>query len=316
MKKICVLLWVAGVVNCYYGGTLEKELAKAKKSTGKIVDIIPLSKNNKSYDKLNKFIQSIKRGNIVRIYPGKYNDEYDKSKTMKLILDEDNIIIEGDDIKKLCNINLVLEGKNIIVRNINIRSLECNDAIIINSIIGSATFTNGGRSVEQIAYNSCFSHITIYPNNSSVHLKNCTILSSVKENTEQGQWKYNATRSSGGSLLSIGKMNQKGEIIIEDSVLNTNGSFLRTSFNLKLLRIKLRNSLIYAKNGCQIRGNKLDDIKAIKKYCPISFGNINTSQAQLLHKTPMHNVNKLKYFLFADGSYCKKYKKGFQYPSN
>jgi hypothetical protein len=186
-------------------------------------------------------VKKAKRGCVIQFLPGFYNP------IELLIFDDDGIIIEGDGSGGLVNLPIVCYGRDVIVRNIVARSIEVDDANIVDAMACHIIVTSGGvKNAKTLLYNCCMNGISLYPNLQDISLKDCTIVNAV-ERSDSGeaiqQFAYGLGRQGYYSVINIGEIPKKGKLTIENCIINSNADLF--SRPEKELELTLKDNLIF-----------------------------------------------------------------------
>ena len=187
-------------------------------------------------------VKKAKRGTVVQLLPGFYNP-------MELpIFDDDGVIIEGDGSGGYVDVPLILYGRDIVIRNIKVRSIEAEDAIIVDTISNHITLTTSNRTSKPVVYNCCMNGTTIYANMQEVVYKYCTIVNGkdVDDSTvgqSDGRLSYSGGSNYYYSVIDIGQMVKKGKLEFENCVINSNADLFNKGD--KMLELTMKDNLIY-----------------------------------------------------------------------
>lgn len=224
---------------------VDSEINKVRNQKGK--SIIRCSPDGKVPDTktLSEAMQLLKPGMTLQLLPGRYNPQE------RFIFSQDNIIIEGDGSGGFVDYDLILYGKNCILRNINIRSCRGGEAIkIVDARAhGLAVTASRVRRGFSIVANCALNSLLIYPNLQDVVVRNCTIVNAhkVQEKRTIVQSPSYSSRFVGGyvyNLLSFGQMEKKGNVEFGDCVLYSEGNMF-SGGDSKMLTLILSNNIIY-----------------------------------------------------------------------
>ncbi len=219
--------------------------ARVAKGSGTVILCSPYGKVDGTVG-FDEAVKKAKRGTIVRLLPGFYNP-------IELpIFDDDGVIIEGDGSGGYVDVPLILYGRDIIVRNINARSIEAEDATIVDTKVHSITLTSSNRTSKPVVYNVCMNNISVYANLQEIALKNCTIVSGVDiDDSKVGQvdnrWSYGSWSYNYYSVIYLGNMVKKGKLEITECVINTNADLFNEGN--KMLELTLKDNVIYVSHS-------------------------------------------------------------------
>jgi hypothetical protein len=262
---------------------LESAVSKARKATGNVITCVPYNKDGLHIDEA---IKKLRTGSILRVTPGYYYSKETLNKRVNIPKRVSNIIIEGDGSSGFCDLEINFEGKNCIVRNIWLNSIECYDGTIVDSTIVNLILVNGGKKVEQFVDNCCLNCVSLYADRAKMFFKNCTLLRVLTPKPDQeGQWRYNAIRHSYGGMINLGALEHKGEITFTDCVFYTNQYLFRTHWKTDPLKIFFDNCMIYGEQGSWFNGKEVANLDGCKDYLKLrTKGDLTDQKASFVKK--------------------------------
>ncbi|OGV46446.1 MAG: hypothetical protein A2017_02050 [Lentisphaerae bacterium GWF2_44_16] len=239
---------------------------------------------------LEKAVENLKSGTTLHLLPGYYNPQ------TLIMLKQDNLIIEGDGSGGECHFQLIAHGKNCIVRNIYLRSLEGGDITVVDSKMRGIAITNGGQKVNALIFNSCVMGLSIYANKSDITIAESTIFN-PREPTEKTSavqtWRYGTTmhNDSHFRLVNFGNIEIKGDVTFERCIIYSGSLILGNCVNGKSLELIFDNNLIFGKKGLLIPpGGKdakekiVSDFKGLKDFFSVKLKGDNILKQPLFDK--------------------------------
>lgn len=236
----------------------EANKARANKGSGVVIVCSPYGKVEGTVT-LDEAVKKAKRGTVVRLLPGFYNP-------IELpIFDDDGVILEGDGSGGYIDMPVILYGRDIIVRSLFIRSIEAEDAVIVDCKTHHVTLTTSGRTSKPVVYNTCMNGVTIYPNMQEIVFKNCAIVNGVDiDDSKVGQvdsrWAYGTWSYGYYGVINIGDMVKKGKLEITKCVINSNADLFNRGN--KMLELNFKDNVIYFSHSMVAVGKDKPAVKA------------------------------------------------------
>ncbi|OGV55884.1 MAG: hypothetical protein A2017_03735 [Lentisphaerae bacterium GWF2_44_16] len=231
-----------------YSDEIDNAVQKARTAQGTIVIKCSPGGTVEGTVSLEDGLKNLKSGMSLYLFPENYNPKE------LVILEQDNIIIEGDGSGSECYLPLIVYGKDCIVRNIHLRSLEAGDITVVDSKIWRLLITNGGKRVKAVIFNSCMRGLSIYADKSEIMLRESTILNSREPtetaNAEQA-WRYGTSihHDFYYNMVSFGNIATKGEVFFEKCIIYSGSGIFGTCVKGKSLELTLEENLIFFKKA-------------------------------------------------------------------
>lgn len=288
---VCVGILTSFVLAAYAGAPseVEKVIAKARKKEGKVIYASPKGGNGTL--NLTEAIKELKSGCILRLAPGKYQDNAKKTWLHRIDIEPDNVIVEGDGSGRPCELTVVFWGQNCIARNLWISSIEGEGVTIVDCRTNPVINSSGTHSKSYI-YNCLLHYLWLYANNTQVYVENSTLVRMfTPPRTATAQWKVSgggAHRVGGyGGCIMLGQFARKGEVNFKKCIFYSNGFLFYSRWGIASLSMKFDGCAVYSGQG-MFQGNKdAKRLKDIKQACRVRFGEKNyegESEIQLAKK--------------------------------
>jgi hypothetical protein len=242
-----------------FADKFDGEAKKAREKKGPVIKCSPdgTVKDTVSFEEALKKLRS---GSVLQLSPGMYN-------TREVVtIDQNNIVIEGDGSGGHVDLFLYAYGTDVVIRNIYLHTVDCGDAVIVDSKIVGLCLSNGGKKSDALVYNCVIGGASVYPNRSDMVFKNCTIVQAFEPPeggvTDQA-WRYGTSHWSGKyALINFGNVEKNGEVqFINCVVFSGYGIFNNVP---KTLDISVENSLFYARKSLVFIGDEKKSVKDIK----------------------------------------------------
>lgn len=213
----------------------------------------------------------LKSGMVLKLLPGNYNPRE------LITFEQNNIVIEGDSPNLYCDLNIIVYGKDVVIRNICAKSVEGGDVTIIDSRIYQIFITNGGKKVEAYIINCALNTLSLYPDKSEITIANSTILNALEVAEEvYSDMRYASSGRGTYSLINIGTVT-KGSVSFEKCLLYSNWAVFALNSSNKTLDLTLDGNIIYfAKAFVAVGKDKfVTDLKVLKDYCALKLKDDN-----------------------------------------
>lgn len=251
---------------------IDKEIADARTKSGEVITCSPYGRIPSTFT-IEEASKRLRPGMILRLLPGLYNP------LDLVIFEQDNIIVESDNSGGYVDMPLYLYGKDCIVRNINIRSVEADSGIIIDSKSLGITITSGTARGSAIIANCATKRIMLYNNGQDIMVKNTSVVTGVNvtEIKKVAQTRTYSTHVTGRiyNIINFGKMEKKGKVTFERCILFTRGNLFNGDHaSMKLINLTLNDNLIWCEHSLFSVSEKITEIKTLeglKSY--FNFGN-------------------------------------------
>jgi len=273
---------------------IDKELAEARTKTGEVVTCSAFGKVPGTLT-IEEAAKKLKPGMVLRLLPGYYNP------LDLVIFEQDRLIIESDNSGGYVNLPLYLYGKECIVRNINIRTLEADSGIIVDTKAHAITITSGAKRGSAIIANCATNSIMLYDNSQDITVRNTSVVNGVE--AKEGEVKIvqsrtYSTHSTGGHIYNIigfGKMERKGKVTFEKCMFFSDGHLFNGNHaSMKLVNLTLNDNLIWCAHSLFLvaKGKtELKTIEGLKDYFDDCKGIKNTFAKPPLKLTPSDTWN-------------------------
>lgn len=234
---------------------------------------------------LEEGMKELRSGMVLHLLPGYYNPKE------LIMIDQNNVIIEGDGSGGECHLPMVIYGKDCIVRNIHLRWLEAGDITVVDTKAWNITITNGGKKIEAVIFNSIARNLSIYADKSDITISESSILQSYlpKEGGEvDAAWRYNTSiHGSYYTIVGFGNMEKKGSLTFEKCILYSNSGLFSVPTNSKLIDITLDSNIISFKKALAMTKEKtVNDLKDLKDFFGVKLKGDNIVKEPIFLKTP------------------------------
>ncbi|OGV34041.1 MAG: hypothetical protein A2020_01060 [Lentisphaerae bacterium GWF2_45_14] len=237
---ISALFLLAG--QSVFADKIDKEIADARKKTGEVVTCSPLGKVPGTLT-IEEAAKKIRSGMVLRLLPGKYNP------IDNVVFEQDRLIIEGNNSGGYVDLPLYLYGKDCIVRSINIRNVEADSGVIVDTLANTITITSGTKRDSAIIANCAVNRLMIYDNSQDVIVRNTSVVNGVQVKDEGKVIQlrtYTTHTVSVYNIIEFGKMDKKGKITFEKCMFFSDGHlFGGDEASMKLITLTLNDNLIW-----------------------------------------------------------------------
>lgn len=265
---------------------LNKEVAEARAKKGDIVTCSPAGKVPGSFT-VDEAAKKIKPGMVLRLLPGKYNP------SELVLFDQDRIVVEGDGSGGYVDVPIILNGKDCVVRNIYLRSVEFESGVVSDSKIHSITVTAGTKHSSAIIENCAVNFMRFFANAQDINVRNCSVVVGVVVNGE-GQViqrpVYGTIKIAPYDIITFEKMERKGKVTIEKSVLFSESClFDGRDASMKLVNLTLNDNIIWSSRSLYRLEKGKPEVKTIeglKSYFELGKDMKNILEKPKLKKTP------------------------------
>jgi len=242
---------------------IDKEIESARNKTGEVVICSPSGKvpGTLTIDEASK---RLRPGMVLRLLPGNYNP------LDMVIFEQDRLIVESDNSGGYVNMPLYLYGKDCIVRSLNIRGVEADSGIIIDTKAHGITITSGEKRGSAIIANCATNGMMLYDNGQDITVRNTSIVNGAEvcEEVKVVQTRTYSTHSTGYvyNIINFGKMERKGKVSFEKCMLFSDGHLFNGDHaSMKLINLTLDDNLIWCKRSLFSVPLKAIDLKTIDK---------------------------------------------------
>lgn len=222
--------------------SVARELAEARSKTGELVICSPFGKVPGTLT-VEEASKKLRPGMVLRLLPGKYNP------LELVIFEQDKLIVESDDSGGYVDLPLILYGRNCIVRNISLRSLEFDSGVVADSKIHSITVTSGNKKNSALIENCAANFLRFFANAQDITVRNSSIVVGVivKDEGKVVQTVVYGTVFIGPyNIVSFGRMEKKGKVTFEKCFLFSESHlFDGPADSMKLVNLSLDDNLIW-----------------------------------------------------------------------
>lgn len=289
MKKYFILVFFLFAAELVFAqkkmDEVDKEIANARSKTGDIITCSPKGKIPGTIT-VEDALEKLQPGMVLRLLPGYYN------LPDVVLIEKDNVIVEGDNSGNLVNLPLYLYGKNCIVRGIKIRSIEADRSIIIDTVAFRITILSGRINGRSIIANCATNSLTLYNNAQEITVRNTSIVNGSKTSDDREakviQTRTYTTHASGYiyNIINFGNMEKKGKISFENCLFFSEGHLFNGNHpSMKLINLTLRDNLIWCKRSLFSVSLKNTDLKTIGKLA--SFFDLENDSKNLFERPKM-----------------------------
>ena len=241
---------------------IDKEIDAARKKTNDtVVTCSPAGKVPGTLT-IEEAAKKLRPGMILRLLPGHYNP------LELVVFDQDRLIVESDNSGGYVDLPLYLYGKDCIVRNINIRGVEADSGVIVDTKAHGISITSGSKKGTAIVANCAANHLTFYDNAQDITIRNTSVVDGVQVKDE-GRVVATRTYSTHTigvyDLISFGKMDKKGKITFQNCMFFSEGHlFSGDEVSMKLITLTLDDNLIWCKRSLyRLGGKDKSEIKTV-----------------------------------------------------
>lgn len=270
---------------------IDKEIDDARKKTTN--DVVTCSPGGKVPGTLTieEAAKKLRSGMILRLMPGHYNP------IDILVFEQDRIIIEGNNSGGYVDLPLYLYGKDTIVRNINIRHVEFDSGVIVDTLSHYITVTSGPKKDTAIIANCAVNGLTFYDNAQDIYVRNTSVVNGVQVKDEGRVVNlrvYSTHAISVYNIINFAKMEKKGKISFQKCMFFSDGHiFGGDEASLKLINMSLDDNLIWCNRSlCRPPAKEKTEVKTVEgldKYFTLSKGEKNTLVKPPLKLVPNEN---------------------------
>ena len=246
--------------------TTSREVMDARAKTGELVTCSPFGKVPGTFT-VEEAAKKLRPGMVLRLLPGKYNP------LELVIFEQDRIIVESDNSGGYVDLPLILYGKNCIVRNISLRSLELDSGVEVDSKIHSITITSGNKRSSALIENCAANFLRFFANAQDITVRNSSVVVGVivkDEGKVVQTFVYGTVFIGPYNIISFGKMERKGKVTFEKCVLFTESHlFDGPADSMKLVNLNLNDNLIWcARSLFEVPKDKPEtkNIEGLDKY--------------------------------------------------
>lgn len=259
---------------------IDKEIENARTKTGEVVICSPSGKVPGTLT-IDEAAKKLRPGMVLRLLPGNYNP------MDMIIFEQDRIIVESDNSGGYINMPLYLYGKDCIVRGVNIRGVEADSGIIIDSKSHGITITSGEKRGSAIIANCAMNGLHLYDNGQDITVRNCSVVNGAEVNEEVKvvQTRTYSTHTTGYvyNIINFGKMEKKGKVTFENCMLFSDGHLFNGEHaSMKLINLTLKDNLIWCKRSLFSVPLKAVDLKTVDKLA--SFFNMGKETKNVFEK--------------------------------
>lgn len=239
---------------------IDKEIADARAKTGDVISCSPYGKIPGTFT-VEEAAKKLRPGMILRLFPGRYNS------LDLVIFEQDRLIVESDNSGGYVDMPLYLYGKDCIVRSINIRSIEADSGIIIDSKSLGITITSGTARGSALIANCATKRVMFYDNGQNITVRNTSIVTGTKvREVKVAQTRTYSSHTTGGAynIINFGKMEKKGKVTFEKCMLFSGGNlFNGDQASMKLINLTLNDNLVWCEHSLFNVPPQTTEVKAV-----------------------------------------------------